>query len=139
VASTAVFTNTRGSLLAVLAYHASGDTAGFFVNLTPRSYDINVAITVVVATLLVVLLGPRHLSRSADKATSNFGVQEMVFFSEQQQEAMAGGPTFQDGYLHIRDVPGLGTDVDEAAAAKYHYQRGYLPVTRRLDGSVHDW
>ncbi len=74
-----------------------------------------------------------------DFATSNFGVQEMVFFSEQQQEVMPGGPTFEDGYLQVRDVPGLGTDVDEHAAAKYPYQRAYLPPTRRVDGSVHDW
>jgi len=74
-----------------------------------------------------------------DLATTNFGVQEMVFFSEQQQEVMPGGPTFQDGYLQVRDVSGLGTDLDEAAAARYPYQRAYLPTTRRLDGSVQDW
>lgn len=83
---------------------------------------------------------PTHAANvHLDLATSNFGVQEMVFFSEQQQEVMPGGPTFRDGYLEVRDVPGLGTDVDEALAAKYPYQRSYLPTTRRLDGSVHDW
>lgn len=64
---TAVFNNTKGSLLAVLAFHASGDTAGFFLHLTSRAYDINVAINVVVAILLVVLLGPKHISRRSER------------------------------------------------------------------------
>jgi len=74
-----------------------------------------------------------------DIAIPNFGVQEMTFFPEVAQEVMPGGPTFKDGYLNVTDAPGLGTDVNEAAAAKYPYRRGYLPVARRLDGSVHDW
>jgi mannonate dehydratase len=63
----------------------------------------------------------------------------MVFFDEQVQEVITGGPTFQDGYLTVTDAPGLGTDVNEELAATYPYQRAYLPTTRRLDGSVHDW
>ncbi len=74
-----------------------------------------------------------------DYFVPNFGVQEMVFFDDQVQEVVTGGPTFEGGYLHVSDAPGLGTDVNEAAAAKYPYQRSYLPTTRRLDGSVHDW
>lgn len=74
-----------------------------------------------------------------DIAIPNFGVQEMVFFPEIAQEVMPGGPTFKDGYLHVTDAPGLGTDVNEAAAAKYPYRRAYLPTVRRADGSVHDW
>lgn len=67
VSFTAVFNNTKGSLLAVLAFHASGDTAGFFLHLTSRAYDINVAINVVVAILFVLVLGPKQLSRSAER------------------------------------------------------------------------
>lgn len=74
-----------------------------------------------------------------DLAVPNFGVQEMVFFSDQVREVIPGGPTYRDGYLTVTDAPGLGTDVNEAAAAKYPYRRAYLPVTRRLDGSMHDW
>ncbi len=64
-----MFNNTGGSLLAVLAYHASGDITGFFLKLTPRAYDINVAITRVAAIVLVALLGPRDLSRTARRVT----------------------------------------------------------------------
>ncbi len=74
-----------------------------------------------------------------DLSVPNFGVQEMVFFSEPVREVIPGGPTFENGYLTVAGAPGLGTDVNEAAAAKYPYRRAYLPTTRRLDGSVHDW
>ena len=33
----------------------------------------------------------------------------------------------------------LAVDINEEAAKKYPYQRNYLPVCRRADGSVHDW
>ncbi len=74
-----------------------------------------------------------------DLTLPNFGVQEMVFWPEQVQEVLPGAPTFKDGYLHVTDAPGLGTDIDEVAAAKYPYKRAYLPMSRRADGSVMDW
>lgn len=74
-----------------------------------------------------------------DLAIPNFGVQEMVFFPDPVHEVMPGSPTFKEGYLHVTDAPGLGVDINEAAAAKYPYERAYLPMTRRADGSVHDW
>lgn len=83
---------------------------------------------------------PTHAANvHLDIAIPNFGVQEMVSFSEQVQEVLPGGPTYADGYLHVSDAPGLGTDINESAAAKYPYERAYLPMTRRADGSVHDW
>jgi mannonate dehydratase len=74
-----------------------------------------------------------------DIAIPNFGVQEMVFFPDVVHEVLPGAPTFEEGYLHVADVPGLGVDVNEEAAAKYPYRRAYLPMARRLDGSVIDW
>ncbi len=74
-----------------------------------------------------------------DIAIPNFGVQEMVFFPEETREVITGGPTYHDGFLWVSDTPGLGTDVDEEAAARYPYKRAYLPTVRRADGSVHDW
>jgi mannonate dehydratase len=41
--------------------------------------------------------------------------------------------------MMVREVPGLGTDVNEQLAKKYPYQRAYLPTARRRDGSVQDW
>ncbi len=74
-----------------------------------------------------------------DFATANFGIQEMVSFPAQVHEVLPGAPTFERGYLQVSDKPGLGTDVNEEAAAKYPYERAYLPMTRRADGSMMDW
>jgi mannonate dehydratase len=74
-----------------------------------------------------------------DLAIPNFGVQEMVRFPEVVREVISGSPVFKDGFLMVDEVPGLGCDIDEAKAAKYPYERAYLPVVRRFDGSVHDW
>ena len=83
---------------------------------------------------------PTHAANiHVDISIPNFGVQEMVFFPEVTREVIPGGPTFKDGYMDIDDTPGLGTDVNEAAAKKYPYKRAYLPTARRQDGSVQDW
>jgi mannonate dehydratase len=74
-----------------------------------------------------------------DISIPNFGVQEMVFFSDLVHEVMPGAPEFKDGYMMVSDTPGLGTDVNEQLARKYPYQRAYLPTARRTDGSVQDW
>lgn len=74
-----------------------------------------------------------------DCAIPNFGIQEMVFFSEAVHEVMPGAPEFHDGYLIPSEKPGLGIDLNEEAAAKYPYKRAYLPTVRRADGSMHDW
>jgi mannonate dehydratase len=41
--------------------------------------------------------------------------------------------------LNVPDTPGLGVDINEELAKKYPYQRTYLPVPRRADGSVHGY
>jgi mannonate dehydratase len=46
---------------------------------------------------------------------------------------------FADGRLVPSEEPGLGVEYDVEAAARFPYQPRYLPVARRLDGSVHDW
>lgn len=83
---------------------------------------------------------PTHAANvHVDLSIPNFGVQEMVFFPEVTRELIPGGPVFRDGYMDVDDTPGLGTDLDEEKAKKYPYQRAYLPVARRKDGSVQDW
>jgi mannonate dehydratase len=47
--------------------------------------------------------------------------------------------SFSDGMMHPGDAPGLGVDFDEALAAKYPYKRAYLPINRKLDGTMHSW
>jgi mannonate dehydratase len=41
--------------------------------------------------------------------------------------------------MYPGDAPGLGVDIDEALAAKYPYERAYLPINRTLDGTMHSW
>jgi mannonate dehydratase len=83
---------------------------------------------------------PTHAANvHVDISIPNFGVQEMVFFPDVAREVIPGGPVFQDGYMHVDDKPGLGTDVNEELAKKYPYKRAYLPTARRRDGSVQDW
>jgi mannonate dehydratase len=72
-------------------------------------------------------------------AIPNFGVQETCTFPDEVAEVFSGTPTFDGGYLTVTNAPGLGTDVDETAAARYPYQPGYLPTLRHADGSVQDW
>jgi len=83
---------------------------------------------------------PTHAANvHVDISIPNFGVQEMAFFPEVTQEVVPGAPEFKDGYMMVRETPGLGTDVNEELAKKYPYQRAYLPTARRRDGSVQDW
>jgi mannonate dehydratase len=69
----------------------------------------------------------------------NFGIQEYMRHSEATDRVFPHAYTFADGHLHPGERPGLGVDLDEALAAQHPYQRAYLPVNRREDGTVHDW
>jgi mannonate dehydratase len=74
-----------------------------------------------------------------DLSVHNFGIQEYMRHTEETDRVFPHGYTSQDGAMHPGDKPGLGVDMDEALAAKYPYQRAYLPVNRKLDGTVHNW
>lgn len=74
-----------------------------------------------------------------DIAVPNFGIQEYMGHPEETAEVFHSGVTFADGMLHPSQEPGLGVTYDEKAAERFPYQARYLPVARRLDGSVHDW
>ncbi len=74
-----------------------------------------------------------------DLSIPNFGIQEYMRHTPETDAVFPHAYTFSDGMLHPGEAPGLGVDIDEDLAAKYPYQRAYLPVARRLDGSMHDW
>jgi mannonate dehydratase len=46
--------------------------------------------------------------------------------------------SFENGLMHPGEAPGLGVDLDESLAAKWPYERAYLPVNRKLDGTMHN-
>lgn len=73
-----------------------------------------------------------------DLTIPNFGLQEYMGHLDPAAEVFDAGYTYEDGMLLVSDRPGLGVEVDEDAAAKYPYDRKYLPVNRLRDGSMHD-
>jgi mannonate dehydratase len=75
-----------------------------------------------------------------DLAVHNFGIQEAHLFDEATQEVFPGCPEIRDGALWCNERPGLGVDLDEAAAARFpfpeHPLNGAWPEVRRRDGTV---
>ena len=72
-------------------------------------------------------------------AIHNFGIQEHMPHTALTDEVFPHAYTFSNGYMHPGDAPGLGVTINEEFAAKYPYQRAYLPVARLLDGTLTDW
>jgi mannonate dehydratase len=72
-------------------------------------------------------------------AIHNFGIQEHMPHTALTDEVFPHHYTFEAGYMHPGEAPGLGVEIDEALAAKYPYQRAYLPIARKLDGTLTDW
>ncbi len=70
----------------------------------------------------------------------NFGIQEYMRHTEETDAVFPHAYTFADGMMHPGDAPGHGVDIDEKLAAKYPYQRAYLPVNRLAhDGTLWHW
>ena len=72
-------------------------------------------------------------------AIHNFGIQEHMPHTALTDEVFPHAYKFEAGYMHPGDKPGLGVEFNEALAAKYPYQRAYLPVARKMDGTLTDW
>lgn len=72
-------------------------------------------------------------------AVHNFGIQEFAGYTDETLALFQPGFTFDDGYLHPGEAPGLGVSYDDAIGEAHPYEANYLPVNRLLDGSVHDW
>lgn len=72
-------------------------------------------------------------------ALHNFGIQEHMAHTPLTDEVFPHGYRFEAGYMHPGDAPGLGVSFDEDLAARHPYQRAYLPVARKLDGTLTDW
>ncbi len=74
-----------------------------------------------------------------DISIPNFGVQEYMRHTQETDAVFPHGYSFDNGYLMVPEAPGLGVDIDEELAAKYPYQRAYLPVNRLQDGTLFNW
>jgi len=74
-----------------------------------------------------------------DLSVPNFGIQEYMHHSAETDRVFSHSYAFADGMMHPGDAPGLGVDIDEQLASKYPYRRAYLPINRKLDGTMHSW
>jgi mannonate dehydratase len=76
-----------------------------------------------------------------DLSLTNFGIQEGGAFSPAVQEVFKGCPVHKNGYMYANEAPGWGMEIDEAAAAKYPFDRsdpldGGWADLRTPDGAV---
>ncbi len=74
-----------------------------------------------------------------DLAINNFGIQEYMRHTPETDAVFPHAYTFEKGFMYPGDAPGLGVDYDEKLAAKYPYDRAYLPVNRKFDGTMFNW
>ncbi len=74
-----------------------------------------------------------------DLSVHNFGVQEYMRHTDETDQVFPHAYSFDSGAMHPGEKPGLGVDIDETLAQTYPYDPAYLPVNRKLDGTVHSW
>ena len=74
-----------------------------------------------------------------DLSVHNFGIQEYMRHAPETDAVFPHSYIFENGLMHPGEAPGLGVEMDEALAARYPYQRAYLPINRKLDGTLHSW
>jgi mannonate dehydratase len=74
-----------------------------------------------------------------DTAIHNFGIQELMPHSDETDAVFPHHYTFKNGMMNPGDAPGLGVEINEELASQYPYQRAYLPINRKLDGTLTDW
>lgn len=74
-----------------------------------------------------------------DSWVPNFGIQEYMRHTEATDEVFPHDYHFDAGFLYCGETPGHGVQINEQLAAKYPYQRAYLPVNRLEDGTLFNW
>lgn len=76
-----------------------------------------------------------------DLASYSFGIQEENHFAPEEVAVFPGIAVMEGGYLYANDQPGLGIDIDEAAARALvnpdlAAKSFYIAEDRRADGSI---
>lgn len=74
-----------------------------------------------------------------DTAIHNFGIQEHMPHESLVDEVFPHAYYYNEGFMYAGDQPGLGVDLNRKLAKKYPYQRAYLPINRREDGTLWNW
>ncbi|MDF1797436.1 MAG: D-galactonate dehydratase family protein [Coxiellaceae bacterium] len=70
---------------------------------------------------------------------NNFGIQEYMRHTPETDAVFPHEYSLSNGYLDVTDKPGLGVDFDEKLAAKFEYERAFLPINRKLDATMFSW
>ena len=78
-------------------------------------------------------------AREFNLACPNFGICELAFPPDPASRFFAGVPEVVDGALMPSTSPGLGIELDRAAALAARPARHTLPRLRRQDGSFTNW
>lgn len=113
--------------------HCGGITTGKKIATVAEPYGI-----------LTAWHGPGNISPIAHMANAhvslsvtNFGIQEYSpGWSEAVREVFSATPSYAGGSIEIDGKPGLGIDINEAAAKKYPYMHRQRPTIRRQDDSA---
>jgi mannonate dehydratase len=74
-----------------------------------------------------------------DLSVPNFGSQEYMRHSEGTDRVFPRSCTFADGMMFPGDKPGLGVGYSRGSCCPFPYRRAYLPINRKLDGTMHSW
>jgi len=74
-----------------------------------------------------------------DLSVPNVGFQEYMPYSEETNRVFPHSYSFADRMMFPGDKHGLGVDIDACLAARFPYRRAYLPIARKLDGTMHNW
>jgi mannonate dehydratase len=84
-------------------------------------------------------IGPvaQAASLTLQSVIPNFGVQEWTRYPDQTYEVVSGICRMENGFAYPNEAPGFGVEIDEEKAAQLPYQRAFMPLVRRADGSMH--
>jgi mannonate dehydratase len=74
-----------------------------------------------------------------DIAINNFGIQEYMVHTKETDEVFPHAYSFKNGTMYPGDSAGFGVDYNESLATKFPYERAYLPVNRKQDGTMFNW
>ena len=74
-----------------------------------------------------------------DISINNFGIQEYMRHTQETDEVFPHAYSFSAGYMYPGESAGLGVDYNEKLAEKFPYERAYLPVNRKTDGTMFNW
>jgi len=90
--------------------------------------------------------GPSDISPIAHAALAhidmniyNFGIQEAVCWNGDVLNVFNSPVSVEKGFAQVMEKPGLGIEIDEAAAKKYPYKKTFIPILRDRMRAIQNW